>query len=200
MKGLATCVLIGTIWGGILPACGSTRAVYKYQLKQVMRGDALADESAKIQKPLVFENADFRISWSPGVTTYYFRIENKGKAELQVNFSKSFLISPAGNAFNAVHPGNSALRQGDDFIIIPVQVGIDSWIRPGEKQGQNNSGLAGQISPGFDASGFFPATGEVNSLKSEYSGKTAVVVLNIVKSGKSENFRFGLQVADVIEE
>ena len=35
-------------------------------------------------------------------------------------------------------------------------VGIDSWVRPGQKHGENHGGLAGAISPGFDGGGFRP--------------------------------------------
>ena len=191
--------LISLAAGFFILACGSSRAVYKYQLKQVARGDALSDDSRNIQNPLIFENADFRITWSPGPLTYYFRIDNKSKADLQINFDRSFLISPAGNAFAALHPGNSAIAKGDNFVIVPAQVGIDSWVRPGQKHGENHGGLAGAISPGFDGGGFFPEHGDADQLKKDYSGKTATVVLNIGKGGKAENFRFILQVADVTE-
>lgn len=191
--------LICLVSAFLLCACGSSRAVYKYQLKQVARGEALSDDSRNIQNPLIFDNGDFRITWSPGPLTYYFRIDNKSKADLQINFDRSFLISPAGNAFAALHPGNSAIAKGDNFVIVPAMVGIDSWVRPGQKHGENHGGLVGAISPGFDGGGFFPEHGDADQLKKDYTGKTATVVLNIGKGAKTENFRFTLQIADVTE-
>lgn len=182
----------------LLVACGSSRAQYRFQLQKVSQGDSLTDVSSRISKPLIFENSDFRIEWSPGPLSFYFRLENRAKSDLTINFSKSFLISPGGNAFDAVHPGNGAIAKGDDFIIIPAQVGVSSWIRPGQQKGENNSGLAGQIAPGFDGGGFFAEAGDPEQLKTEYQGKTAIVVLNISKAGKGENYRFALQVADII--
>lgn len=184
----------------VLFACGSSRPLYKYQLANVQRGDAMSDESRGISQPLVFENADFKIIWSPGPLTYFFRIENKSKADLQINFDKSFLISPAGNAFSAIHPGNSALAKGDDKAIIPAQVGIDTWVRPGQKYGENHGGLVGSLSPGFDGGGFFPETGDAADLKRDYVQKTATVVLNIGRPGAAQNYRFKLQIADVVEQ
>ena len=105
----------------MLGACGSSRAVYKYHLKKVSRGDGLADESRLIQNPLVFENPDFKIIWSPGPLTFFFRIENKSKTELQINFDKAFLISPSGNAFSAGHPGNSAMAGHRDGLFRPLK-------------------------------------------------------------------------------
>lgn len=50
----------------LVVACGSPRAYYKFQLQKVSQGDSLSDVSARIAKPLTFENADFKIDWSPG--------------------------------------------------------------------------------------------------------------------------------------
>lgn len=181
-------------------ACGSSRAVYKFQVNQVSRGDSVADDSRNIQRPLVYENADFKVTWAPGALTYYFRIDNKSKTDLLINFDRTFLISPGGNTFMAIHPGNSAISKGDSTLIIPALAGVDSWVRPGPKQGENHGGLAGALSPGFDGGGFFPEYGEAAELKQSYTGKNVTVVLNILKGGKAENFRFILQVADVAEQ
>lgn len=178
-------------------ACGSPRAHYKFQLQKVSQGDSLSDVSTRIAKPLAFENEDFKIEWSPGPWTFYFRIFNKSNKELTINFARSYLISPAGNAFDPVHPGNGAIAKGDDFILVPPQVGIDSWIRPGQQKGDNSGGIAGQLSPGFDGGGFFAEAGDIEEIKKAHSGKTALVVLNIAKGGKAESYRFALQVADI---
>ncbi len=181
-------------------ACGSPRAYYKFQLLKVSEGNSLTDVSSRIAKPLSFENADFKIDWSPGPLTFYFRIFNRSNHDITINFARSYLIGPAGNAFDPVHPGNSALAKGDDFILIPAQVGVDSWIRPGQQKGDNSGGIAGQLSPGFDGGGFFAEAGDLDEIKKAHAGKTAQVVLNIEKGGKSENFRFALQVADITAE
>lgn len=184
----------------LMSACGSPRAYYKFQLQKVSQGDSLSDVSARIAKPLAFENEDFKIEWSPGPLTFYFRIFNKSNKELTINFARSYLISPAGNAFDPVHPGNGAIAKGDDFILVPPQVGIDSWIRPGQQKGDNSGGIAGQLSPGFDGGGFFAEAGDLDEVKKAHSGKTALVVLNIAKASKAQSYRFALQVADITGE
>jgi hypothetical protein len=119
-------------------ACGSACASYRFNLQQVARGTALTDESRSIKPSLAYEAADFRLTWSPGPLTFYFRLDNRSKADLQINHDKSFLISPRGDVYAPVHPGNS-------------------WIRPGQKLGENDGGLVAAIAPGFDGGGFFPS-------------------------------------------
>ncbi|AFM13914.1 hypothetical protein [Turneriella parva] len=184
----------------LVVACGSPRAYYKFQLQKVSQGDSLSDVSARIAKPLTFENADFKIDWSPGPLTFYFRIFNKSTKELTINFARSYLISPAGNAFDPVHPGNGAIAKGDDFILVPPQVGVDSWIRPGQQKGDNSGGIAGQLSPGFDGGGFFAEAGDLEEVKKAHAGKTAQVVLNISQGAKAQTYHFALQVADITAE
>jgi len=192
--------LVFALLSAMMLDCGSARASYKFQIKQVARGDAQADESRSIKLPLIFENAEIKTIWTPDATTYYFRIENKSKADLQLNFAKSFLISSGGNAFAAIHPGNSAIAKGSDVVIVPSGAGVDTWIRPGQQQGQNNEGLSGALAPGWSGGGFFPETGNAEDLKAQYGGKTVTIVLSVNRSGKDENYRFTLQVADVIVE
>lgn len=181
-------------------ACGSSRASYRFNLQQVARGVALTDESRSIQPPLVYEAAEFRLTWSPGPLTFYFRLDNRSKADMQINYDKSFLISPRGDVYAPVHPGNSSIAKGDNFVIVPAMSGVDSWIRPGQKQGENDGGLVSAIAPGFDGGGFFPEQGDAAEIKKEYAGKTATVVLNLTRAGKAESFRFTFLLTDVVEE
>lgn len=81
---------------------------------------------------------------------------------------------------------------------MPPQVGIDSWIRPGQQKGDNSGGIAIQLSPGFDGGGFFAEAGDLDQIKKAHSGKTALVVLNIAKASKAQSYRFALQVADIL--
>jgi len=152
-----------------------------FNLQQVARGTALTDESRSIKPSLAYEAADFRLTWSPGPLAFYFRLDNRSKADLQINHDKSFLISPRGDVYAPVHPGNS-------------------WIRPGQKQGENDGGLVAAIAPGFDGGGFFPEQGDAADMKKEYAGKTANVVLNLSRGGKAENFRFTFILNGVREE
>ncbi|MFZ5630759.1 MAG: hypothetical protein ACOY5B_16620 [Spirochaetota bacterium] len=184
----------------LLAACGSSRASYRFNLQQVARGAAFSDESRSIQPPLVYESADFRLTWSPGPLTFYFRLDNRSKADMQINYDKSFLISPRGDVYAPVHPGNSSIAKGDNFVVVPAMSGVDSWIRPGQKQGENDGGLVSAISPGFDGGGFFPEQGDAADIKKEYAGKTATVVLNLSRGNKAENFRFTFVLSDVQEQ
>lgn len=161
---------------------------------------ALTDESRSIQPPLVYEAAEFRLTWSPGPLTFYFRLDNRSKADMQINYDKSFLISPRGDVYAPVHPGNSSIAKGDNFVIVPAMSGVDSWIRPGQKQGENDGGLVSAIAPGFDGGGFFPEQGDAADIKKEYAGKTATVVLNLSRGGKADNFRFTFVLNDVLEQ
>ncbi|HNA78592.1 MAG TPA: hypothetical protein PKW28_09720 [Turneriella sp.] len=183
-----------------LSACGSSRASYRFNLQQVARGAAFSDESRSIKPPLVFEGADFRLTWSPGPLTFYFRLDNRSKSDIQINYDKSFLLSPRGDVYAPVHPGNSSIAKGDNFVVVPAMAGVDSWIRPGQKQGENDGGLVSAIAPGFDGGGFFPEQGDAAEIKKEYAGKTATVVLNLTRAGKAESFRFTFLLTDVVEE
>lgn len=184
----------------LISACGSSRASYRFNLQQVARGAAFSDESRSIQPPLIYESQDFRLTWSPGPLTFYFRLDNRSKADIQINYEKSFLISPRGDVYAPVHPGNSSIAKGDNFVVVPAMSGVDSWIRPGQKQGENDGGLVSAISPGFDGGGFFPEQGDAAEIKKEYAGKTATVVLNLSRGSKAENFRFTFVLSDVQEQ